>query len=341
MIAGIPIGNITVELTHRCHRRCAFCYVDRSSDGQPLCQDELPAADLARRVGQLVEDSGCKRVQLSGGEPLLRDDLLTFVDYVRRCGASVSIITDGAQLDEAKANELAVRGVGPIQPTLLSGRAEKHDALRGEGSFEQATRALAVGAAAGIRMIASMVITRHNWTEAAAVAELSFALGVRTLALSRFCPVGGVSRKASRELMPSHEQVRAAAAAAAPICRVLGMRLSSVITVPACVWSDREHPPMKTGVCSLMGPRTTVTIGPDGSLKTCSMSQRTVGILGEAPWPELAERLWEEELRPCRETVPHGCRDCPSYSTCLGGCRLSALADGGSFTALDPLAPTS
>jgi len=338
VIADIPIGTITVELTHRCHRRCSFCYVSRSPDEHPLLGEELPAAELARRVGRLVEETGCRRVQLSGGEPLLRQDLLTFIDEIGRYGASVSIITDGAHLDETLVSELASRKVGPLQPTLLAGSAEGHDALRGEGGFRDATRALARGTAAGIRMITSMVVTRRNWTEAAAVAELSYALGVRTLALSRFCPLGGAS-KAAKELMPTPDQVRAAAEAAAPICRVLGMRLATVITIPACVWSDASKPPLMTGVCSLMGPKTTVTVGPEGSLKSCSMSQRPVGILGETPWPELADRLWEQELKPCRETVPDGCRDCPVYPTCLGGCRLSALAMGGSFTALDPLAP--
>jgi radical SAM protein with 4Fe4S-binding SPASM domain len=71
------------------------------------------------------------------------------------------------------------------------------------------------------------------------------------------------------------------------------------------------------------------------------MSERTVGLLGETPWPELARRLWEQELRPLREAVPAECRACPAYPRCLGGCRLSALAVGGRLDALDPLAVAS
>ena len=96
---------------------------------------------------------------------------------------------------------------------------------------------------------------------------------------------------------------------------------------------------MRTGVCSLVGSETTVTVGPDGSVRTCAMSSRPVGTLGETPWPELARRLWDSELAPCREAVPDICRGCPHLPRCRGGCRLSALAAHGTLAAPDPLAP--
>jgi len=183
-----------------------------------------------------------------------------------------------------------------------------------------------------------MVVTSQSWAGAGDVADVVFALGARRLALARFCPVGPAA-EAFEELMPSGAQLHAATQSAAPRCRALGLPLSSVITIPACAWPDPGRPPLRTGVCSLLGPETTVTIGPDGGVRTCAMSSRTVGLLGETPWPELAGRLWEEELAPCREAVPSICRGCVYYPRCRGGCRLSALAVHGSLDAPDPLAP--
>jgi radical SAM protein with 4Fe4S-binding SPASM domain len=117
------------------------------------------------------------------------------------------------------------------------------------------------------------------------------------------------------------------------------LKLTAAITIPACVFDDPARPPIPLGVCSLVGPRTTVTVGPDGAVRSCAMSGRTAGVLGETPWPEIARNLWEQELRPLREALPEACRRCPAHPRCLGGCRLAALAAGGRADALDPLVP--
>lgn len=338
MIHGVPIGTITLEVTRRCHRRCAFCYVAGLVAPDAVPEDELPAAELAALVGGLVKRTGCDRVQLSGGEPLLRPDLLPLVDGLRARGAKLSMITDGGPLDRELAEALAARGVGPIQPTLLAGSAELHDALRGRGAFHEATRAIATAVAAGLTVTVSMVITRENWREAGPVADLAFALGARTLGLSRFCSAGGAT-PAHERLMPDAAQVHFAATAAAVVCGRHGLKLASVVTIPPCAWPDPAHPPMKVGVCSLMGPRTTVTVGPDASVRSCTLSERVVGNLQRDDWEVLAERLWEREIGVCRAALPKRCRACAHVGRCQGGCRLSAEKVFGDLDHPDPLAP--
>lgn len=339
-VGPVPVGTITLEITHRCHRRCAFCYVPTLAGPQATGQGELTVAELTRAAGALVRGTGCKRIQLSGGEPLLRADLLGVIEGLRGIGAEVSIITDGEQLDESLARELAALGVGALQPTLLSAGAAIHDSLRGEGAFQAATRAIATGAAAGLEMIACMVITKLNWAEAEGVAELSFALSARGLALSRFCPAGAAGA-AYDSLMPDAAQVRRAAEAAARQCASLELPLATAVTIPACVWDDPDKPPLRVGMCSLVGPRTTVTMGPDGGIRSCSLSTETVGSILTEPWEELAGRLWEQQLAPARTETAELCRGCAHLARCQGGCRLSAQTVFGSFAHPDPLAPVA
>lgn len=336
----LRLGTITLELTHRCHRHCAFCYVPDLAGQHAQHHDELAASELTRALAPLIRASGCSNLQLSGGEPLLRADLLDVIDGLRGAGARVSIITDGAHLDASLARALADRGVGPIQPTLLSGDPAVHDSLRGKGAFHSATHAIATAAAAGLEVIACMVITRRNHQEAARVAELAFALGARGLALSRFTPAGAAAAAFST-LMPTAGQVRAACESAASACRRLGFALASAVTIPPCVWSDPSHPPLRVGVCSLVGPRSTITIGPDGSVRSCSLSTDSVGNVLAEPWSVLEVRLWDSCLAPLRDNPPAACAGCPHLSRCLGGCRLSALAVFGDLEHADPLAPVS
>jgi radical SAM protein with 4Fe4S-binding SPASM domain len=339
-VGPVPVGTITLELTHRCHRRCAFCYVPELRPVQPNTGDELTVDELATAAAALVGGTGCNNIQLSGGEPLLRPDLLTIIGRLQATGAKVSIITDGAQLDAHLADDLAALRVGPVQPTLLSGDAEIHDSLRGAGAFEATTRAIATGAAAGLEVIVCMVITKVNWAEAARVAELAFALGARGLALSRFCPAAGAA-EAYAALMPDAGQVRAAAEASALACHSLKLPLATAVTIPPCVWDNPDDPPLRVGVCSLVGPRTTVTVGPDGRLRACSLSTETVGCILTDPWELLARRLWDRQLAPARAATVAACEDCGHWPRCLGGCRLSAEAIFGSLAHPDPLAPVA
>ena len=331
----VRIGTLTLELTHRCHRRCAFCYIwdlARPEDPSP----ELSTEDIVRAARLMIEGTGCTNLQLSGGEPLLRADLLPIVEGLND-GARVSIITDAAHLDESLARALAARRVRSIQPTLLSGTDEVHDALRGRGAFRSVTRAIAVASAVGLEVSVCMVITRKNYQEASRVAELAFGLGARGLALSRFTPAGAAVR-AFDALMPSSDEVRGACEAAVATCRALGLPVASAVTIPACVFDNPEVPVLRTGVCSLVGPRGTVTMGPDGSIRSCCLSGGSAGNVLEDPWGEIARRLESGHFQPMR-AVPAVCSACPQLSRCLGGCRLSALAVFGDGDHPDPLCP--
>jgi radical SAM protein with 4Fe4S-binding SPASM domain len=332
------VGAVTVEITRRCHRRCVFCYVDDLIDPEPESHTELATSDLTRLARTVITRTGCRQVQLSGGEPLLHPDLFEIIDSVLEIPARVSMITDLGPLTRSTARQLKQRGVGPLQPTVLSGEPELHDRLRGKGAFKDVTRALAIAAEAGLDVIVSMVITRQNHDQAEKIAELAFALGARALTLSRFCPVGPAAG-ASAELMPDADQVRRAASEAADACRTLGLSLSAAVTIPRCVFDDPNRPPLPVGVCSLLGPRTTVTLGPDGGVKTCSLSRTSAGNLMEESWDVIWRRIREEHLAPVRAAIPDECADCAHWSRCLGGCRLSALSMHGSLDAPDPLAP--
>lgn len=334
------VATLTLEVTYRCHRRCSFCYVPNllPADADAESMGELPAQELVRLIALLVEKTGCRNVQLSGGEPLLHPSLTEIIEPIQALPARVSIITDLGPLDRTLALWLAARPTILLQPTLLSGTADLHDGLRGPGSFDEATRAIALATGAGLEVTVSVVVTRLNFGEMDAVATLAFALGARGLAISRFCPAGAAAA-AFDSLMPDAGQVRTAVEAAVRACRRLGLRINAALTIPRCVFEDPARPPLPTGVCSLVGPRTTLTLGPDGGIRTCSMSTTSAGSLLAEPCEMLLRRLWEKEVAPLRSSSPAECEGCAHFSICLSGCRLSALGAFGTFDRSDPLAP--
>ena len=254
-------------------------------------------------------------MQLSGGEPLLYRALHELIGRLRAAGLRVSLLTDGALLDEAGARALARLGVHTIEPTLLSGAPELHDALRGSGAFQGATHAIAAAAAAGLPVSVSYVITARNADPAVAtsVAELAFALGARTLALSRFCPTGPTAARAG-DLLPTPSQARQAIHAAASACHRLGLSGAAAIPIPACVFEDPLRPPLPTGACALLAERTVVTLGPIDPCVPAHCPRAPWGTCATSPGPPSAHGCFKGSSSPFARPCPSPARTAPCGS---------------------------
>ena len=97
---------LVAELTHRCPLHCVYCsnpieLTKRSS--------ELPTETWVRLFHEAVH-AGILQVDLTGGEPLTRTDIIELVASARSAGLYVSLITSGLPMDEAKLADLVSAG---------------------------------------------------------------------------------------------------------------------------------------------------------------------------------------------------------------------------------------
>jgi radical SAM protein with 4Fe4S-binding SPASM domain len=171
--------------TNLCNARCLHC---SSNSGQPM-PGELDTREALDMLDQLA---GCGVVDLavSGGEPLLRRDLLDVVAHAKQLGLSVGIGSNGAKLTEAQARALAALGLDRLQVSL-DGFGAAHDSLRRwPGLFERALRTIALARDAGLRVHVCFTITRFNVDEIEDMAALAVRQGVKRLNLSRFVATG-------------------------------------------------------------------------------------------------------------------------------------------------------
>jgi radical SAM protein with 4Fe4S-binding SPASM domain len=100
----LPLSG-SLEITFRCNLRCAHCYVGDQRSGDPE-QAEMSTAEIERIFDELV-DAGCLWLLLTGGEPLVRPDLLQLNRTARRKGFVVSLFTNGTLITPRIADELA------------------------------------------------------------------------------------------------------------------------------------------------------------------------------------------------------------------------------------------
>jgi cyclic pyranopterin phosphate synthase len=115
---GRSAVDLRVSLTERCNLRCTYCM---PAEGLPVSPTDalMTAAEIERLVAIGVRDLGVRKVRFTGGEPLLRADL---VEIVRRCAAlpdrpELSLTTNAIGLAN-RAQPLADAGLDRINVSL-------------------------------------------------------------------------------------------------------------------------------------------------------------------------------------------------------------------------------
>ena len=102
-------------------------------------------------------------VNIGGGEPTVRPDFWELLDYAVAHHVGVKFSTNGFRITTERAERLAATDYVDVQISLDGATAEVNDAVRGEGTYDAALRAMANLQAAGMRDFKlSVVCTRHN-----------------------------------------------------------------------------------------------------------------------------------------------------------------------------------
>ena len=137
-----------LEVTNRCNLRCRFCFADGGSTENEPTAEELKAA-----IREIVRQCGEPLLQLSGGEPTMRDDLPELIRYAKESGCSyVQLNTNGIRLarDPDYVRLLAEAGLDIVFLQFDGTEDEFYLALRGRPLLELKKEAIRVCSEAGI-----------------------------------------------------------------------------------------------------------------------------------------------------------------------------------------------
>ena len=149
---------LTWELTYGCNLACVHCL---SSSGR-RDPDELSTAEAEQVVDELAAMQ-VFYVNIGGGEPLVRRDFFDLLEHAVASGVGVKFSTNGALLTRAMAARLAATDYVDVQVSLDGASRSTNDAVRGQGSYAAARRAMDHLAEAGFGPFKiSVVMTRHN-----------------------------------------------------------------------------------------------------------------------------------------------------------------------------------
>lgn len=169
------------SVTGRCNFRCRHCYMDAPD----AALGELTADEAFRLIDEMAE-CGILRVDITGGEPLVRRDFWQLVDRILSHGMTIGqLYSNGWLLDETVLDQFERRGLKPEFAISFDGVGGWHDWMRGKTGAEQATlRAMKLCSERGFHVSASMCIHRGNVHTLPQTVQALKAVGVEELKVS-------------------------------------------------------------------------------------------------------------------------------------------------------------
>jgi radical SAM protein with 4Fe4S-binding SPASM domain len=304
--------KVTLSITDTCNLDCRYCYGDcNRATGEP----ELPIDEWRRFVDYLIE-RGVIELFIEGGEPLLKpgfDELLA--SCARRLMTMVR--THGTLIDAELARRWTDLGVGRVFVDVMGATAAVHDHVAGRrGSFDKTCRAVQHLVACGIPTDMLVILHRHTAPELQRILELAHSLGAGRVGVLRLYPLGRARRRWSELALSLDEQEAALAALRPP--PGLGLMKSWHPQDGNCCWQS-------------------ATVDARGNSIGCPYLREYVNY-GNIRKVDFFDGWHGDPLyRKLRSgRVDKSCPDCRSSEGSSGGCRSTAYAFHGRWTAPDP-----
>ncbi|MEN6574454.1 GTP 3',8-cyclase MoaA [Methanobacterium aggregans] len=140
-----PIISLRISITNRCNVNCFYCHHDGI-----LPQKYEMTPDEIHRIAQVARNIGVQKIRLSGGEPLIRDDIVEIVSKISSIGfKDVSITTNGTFLDKYAAS-LVEAGLNRVNVSLDTLKPETYRFITKKDYLQRAKQGIVSAAESGL-----------------------------------------------------------------------------------------------------------------------------------------------------------------------------------------------
>ncbi len=203
------ISYLRLSLTDRCNLKCMYCVSEDESSGflTRLRHEELLNYEELLRVVRVAVSMGISKLRLTGGEPLVRKNIMYFIDQLAEIDNlhDIRITTNGVLLEKYAENLLAA-GVSKINISLDTLKPERFARITGVDCFEQVWQGIEKVRATDFASVKlNMVVMRGiNDDELVDFAAMSQETEMQ-IRFIEFMPIGVSSRWNSTAYMASDE----------------------------------------------------------------------------------------------------------------------------------------
>lgn len=325
---GPPLW-LLAELTYRCPLHCVFCYnpVDFATQEQELSTDDW------LRVLREGREMGAVQLGLSGGEPLVRDDLEIIVAEARKLGYYTNLLTSGVGLTPARAKALKDAGLDHVQLSFQDSTKEMNDFLSHTKTFDLKNKVAKIIKDQGWPMVVNVVIHRMNIDHMDRIIGMAHEMGAEyvELANTQYYSWAYVNRE---QLLPTHAQLKRAEEITDAWRAKLGDTMKLFFVAP-------DYHEGKAKKCVNGWGNMFLTVVPDGTAVPCHTAKMLPGLAFPNVKDMSLSDIWfkSEGFNRYRGTgwMKEPCSSCEFKEQDLGGCRCQAYMIANDAAAADPV----
>jgi heme b synthase len=187
------------ELTRSCNLNCIHC---RAAAEKGPYEGEL-STDKVYEIMDGIEKIGKPIIILTGGEPLLREDIFEIAKYGDKKGFRMVMATNGTLINEENMKKMIDSGIQRISLSIDGSTPEQHDDFRKvKGAFQSVMDAIEICKKFNMPFQINTTITKININEIPAILELSVAKGAAALHIFLLVPTGRGKELAEQEIPP-------------------------------------------------------------------------------------------------------------------------------------------
>ena len=320
---------LVAEVTHRCPLHCVYC----SNPLELAKREKELSTETWARVFQEAAAGGVLQADFTGGEPLVRTDIVELTGAARAAGLYVSLITSGLPLDETKLAALVEAGLDHLQLSFQAAREETANEIAGTRAHAQKLRVLDWLKKHRIGVTMNFVIHRQNIFELEEMLALVEEHGPGCVECASVQYYGwGLANRES--LLPTREQLEYCVETLKKAEEKLKGRTRVVFVVPD-YYAKYPKP------CVGGWGRKLILVTPDGTALPCHAATVIPGMRFENVKEKSLLEIWESSaaFRQFRgdEWMQEPCKTCDRRHLDFGGCRCQAFLLAGNAGATDPV----
>ncbi|MHB9037629.1 MAG: heme b synthase [Armatimonadota bacterium] len=330
------------EMTTACNLKCMHC--------RACPVDQRSPEDFTTEEGKALLDDiasfSTSAVVLSGGEPLVRPDVLEIARYGTSKNLRMLLATNGTLVTPDVAREIADAGIQRVSISIDGSNASSHDSFRRiEGAFEQAWRGIENLKAADVPFQINTTVSKHNINEIPDILDLAVNGGAVALHIFLLVPTGCGKEIADDEMIDPQEYERVLnwfydsqkvvkiglkATCAPHYYRIMRQRAKEDGTKPFA--NAHGHDAVTKGC---LAGSAVCFVSHKGEVYPCGYLPVSAGNVRQTSF----KTIWEdaEVFRALRnEDNLHGKCGCCEYRRVCMGCRARAYAYTGDYLASEP-----
>ncbi|MGH8658552.1 MAG: GTP 3',8-cyclase MoaA [Gammaproteobacteria bacterium] len=204
---GRTVTYVRISVTDRCDFRCVYCMEE---DTQFVPRAQILTLEELALVARAFSELGVNKIRITGGEPLVRRNVLYLLELIGRLPAVNELVltTNGSQLSRM-ASDLRAAGVKRLNISLDSLRPDRFQRLTRFGDLDKVLRGIEAALAAGFERskINSVILKNRNQDEVLELTRFAGSLGM-DISFIEEMPLGAIGEHDRAEAYCSSDEIR-------------------------------------------------------------------------------------------------------------------------------------